>query len=452
MDRDSKKEQAVHHTTDLIKRTKNLSMNMWKQPYSFQEGAAVSMGLLVTGGLLQVAVGPLDWIVFMWPGNIIALAFLLLLLTVIYVLRSRVYFFRFITTVEAAVPALATAAILTVVMGLTRQAPEGQAAADGLGLTKMLNFWPFILVYLWNVMIVAEVAIHQACHLRKRLIPSLVCHVGLVIFIVCGTLGSADMQKLKMYCEEGKPEWRALDAYNNVIELPFAIQLNRFTIDEYPPKLMVVNMQSGLPQPVKKPQTLVIDKSYTPAELLGWKIEVLKKLDNAMPATMVKMMKGMPEGMATHMKMDQLGMRLNEGGFVPYNGKGAATALYISATKGKQKKTGWVSSGSYLFPINGVSLGNNLEVVMPTREPMRYASDVNIYTQKDELNIPTTIEVNKPFSLGAWKIYQLSYNEQMGKWSNVSVFELVKDPWLPYTYVGLYLLVIGAFLIFIQKR
>ena len=135
-------------------------------------------------------------------------------------------------------------------------------------------------------------------------------------------------------------------------------------------------------------------------------------------------MKGMPEGMATRMKMDQLGMRLNEGGFVAYQGKGAATALYISATKGKQRKTGWVSSGSYLFPISGVSLGNNLEVVMPTREPMRYASNVNIYTQKDALNIPTTIEVNKPFSLGDWKIYQLSYNEQMGKWSNVSVFEL----------------------------
>ena len=62
-------------------------------------------------------------------------------------------------------------------------------------------------------------------------------------------------------------------------------------------------------------------------------------------------------------------MRLNEGGFVAYQGKGAATALYISATKGKQRKTGWVSSGSYLFPISGVSLGNNLEVVMPTREP-----------------------------------------------------------------------------------
>ena len=398
---------------------------MWKQPYTYKEGSVISIGLLVTGGLLQVAVGPLDWIVFMWPGNILALAFLLILLAVFYALRSHVYFFRFMTTVQAAVPALATAAVLTVVMGLTRQAPEEKPAADVLGLTKMLNFWPFILVYLWNTMIVGEVAIFQICHFRRQVIPSLVCHAGLFIFIVCGTLGSADMQKLKMYCEEGKPEWRALDAYNNVVELPLAIQLNRFTIDEYPPKLMVVSMTTGLPQPQQKPQTLVIDDSYTPTELLGWKIQVLKRIDNAMPKAMAK---------------------------VAYQGKGAATALYISATKGKQRKTGWVSSGSYLFPISGVSLGNNLEVVMPTREPMRYASNVNIYTQKDALNIPTTIEVNKPFSLGDWKIYQLSYNEQMGKWSNVSVFELVKDPWLPYTYVGLYLLVLGAILIFIQKR
>ena len=190
---------------------------MWKQPYTYKEGSAISIGLLVTGGLLQVAVGPLDWIVFMWPGNILALAFLLLLLAVFYALRSRVYFFRFMTTVQAAVPALATAAVLTVVMGLTRQAPEEKPAADVLGLTKMLNFLPFILVYLWNTMIVGEVAILQVCHFRRQVIPSLVCHIGLFIFIVCGTLGSADMQKLKMYCEEGKPEWRALDAYNNVI-------------------------------------------------------------------------------------------------------------------------------------------------------------------------------------------------------------------------------------------
>lgn len=32
----------------------------------------------------------------------------------------------------------------------------------------------------------------------------------------------------------------------------------------------------------------------------------------------------------------------------------------------------------------------------------------------------------------------------MGKWSNVSVFELVTDPWLPIVYVGIFMLLIGA--------
>lgn len=32
----------------------------------------------------------------------------------------------------------------------------------------------------------------------------------------------------------------------------------------------------------------------------------------------------------------------------------------------------------------------------------------------------------------------------MGKWSNVSVFELVTDPWLPIVYTGIFMLLIGA--------
>ena len=32
----------------------------------------------------------------------------------------------------------------------------------------------------------------------------------------------------------------------------------------------------------------------------------------------------------------------------------------------------------------------------------------------------------------------------MGKWSNVSVFELVTDPWLPIVYAGIFMLLIGA--------
>ena len=47
------------------------------------------------------------------------------------------------------------------------------------------------------------------------------------------------------------------------------------------------------------------------------------------------------------------------------------------------------------------------------------------------------------------KTYQLDFNKEQGKWSTLSVYELVSDPWLPATYVGIYLLIIGAVLMFV---
>jgi hypothetical protein len=37
----------------------------------------------------------------------------------------------------------------------------------------------------------------------------------------------------------------------------------------------------------------------------------------------------------------------------------------------------------------------------------------------------------------------------MGKWSEVSVFELVRDPWLPAVYTGIFLMLAGAACLFL---
>jgi hypothetical protein len=268
--------------------------------------------------------------------------------------------------------------------------------------------------------------------------------VGLFIVLVCGTLGSADMQRVKMYCEQGKPEWRALNERQDVVELPLAIQLEQFTIDEYPPKLMMIN-SDGLPVPKDKPATLLIDSSFTSGDLNGWTISVAKRLDNAAPAVLASMAGNMPEEMMGRLMIDSLGMALNKGGFVPFKGRGAQCALLVKATKGNTVKQGWVTCGSYLFPYQGLALNDGLTIAMPTREPERYASIVDLYTKSGK-NIRTTIEVNKPFTVEGWKVYQLSYNEQMGKWSTLSIFECVRDPWLPVVYVGIFLLLAGAIL------
>ena len=421
---------------------------MWTKPWNYREGTAVTMGLTVVGLMLQYSVGPLEWKAFTWPANAIVLAVFVSFIVGAYALRERVYAFRFMTSVQAAVPALAAAALLTVIMGLTRQVPEGNPAADPFGLTKMLNFWPFVLIYVWMTAIVGEVTLRQLGRLNKRAIPSLVSHAGLFIVLTTATLGSADMQRVKMYCETGKPEWRVLDERQDVKELPVAIQLNRFSIEEYPPKLMVID-DKGLPLPVKKPAHILVDRAFKGAKLFDWDIRVVKHVDNAVPEMMAKMVGNMPGEMVGRMRMDSLGQALNKGGYISFEGKGAQCALLVRATKGGKTTEGWVTCGSYQFPYQGLELDKHHTLVMPNREPERFASDVTVFT-KDGKSVDTTIEVNKPFTIARWKVYQLSYNERMGKWSDLSIFELVRDPWLPAVYFGIYMILLGAILMFVQ--
>lgn len=358
---------------------------------------------------------------------------------------------------QAAIPAIAAAAILTLIMGVTKQVAEGKRPMDPVGLTKMLSFWPFILVYVWMTAIVGEVTINQIVRFSWRRFPTLVSHVGLFLILTCGTLGSADMLRVKMYCETGQPEWRGLDAFNNVHQLPVAIQLEKFTIDEYPPKLMLID-KTGRPLPQDKPENLLVDNGMKSGQLLDCKIDILKRIDNAVPVMLSKMIGKMPEGMMGNIRMDSLGQARNKDGYIASDASGSACALLVRVTRGvnangssdshlikgqKQVVTGWITSGSYLFPYQALRLKDGRMLAMPNREPRRFASLVNIYTQSGQ-NIQTEIEVNKPFTIEGWKIYQLSYNEQMGKWSNLSVFELVTDPWLPVVYIGIFMLLIGA--------
>lgn len=430
---------------------------MWNKPYTLKEGTAIVAGLLVTGGLLQVTLGPLEWGLFAWPANFITLILFVFLLIVAFFLRKRSYFCLFMSTMQAAIPAIAAAAILTLIMGVTKQVAEGKRPMDPVGLTKMLSFWPFILVYVWMTAILGEVTINQIARFSWRRFPTLVSHVGLFLILTCGTLGSADMLRVKMYCETGQPEWRGLDAFNNVHQLPVAIQLEKFTIDEYPPKLMLID-KTGRPLPQDKPENLLVDNGMKSGQLLDCKIDILKRIDNAVPVMLSKMIGKMPEGMMGNIRMDSLGQARNKDGYIASDASGSACALLVRVTRGvnangssdsnlikgqKQVVTGWITSGSYLFPYQALRLKNGRMLAMPNREPRRFASLVNIYTQSGQ-NIQTEIEVNKPFTIEGWKIYQLSYNEQMGKWSNLSVFELVTDPWLPVVYIGIFMLLIGS--------
>lgn len=393
--------------THVLQRQDN--MNMWKKPWTLREGFVIGLGLVLVGLMLQWAVGPLYWDIFAWPANIILLALYVLLLAAAYILRGQVYAVRFLMSWRSAVPAIAYAVVLTVVMGVTRQVSDSSEPQESIGISKMLNFWPFILTYVWMSAVVGLVALRQFCHFRPEGLPSLASHLGLFIVLVAGTLGSADMRRMKMYCEVGRPEWRVLDERQNAVELPVAVQLNKFIMEEYPPRLIVIDNRSQQPVMVQgKPLSFTLDSTFRSGQAGNWLIT----LKNRRGEDIVEVAADWhPQWKArvpreTHVE-------------------------------------GLVGCGNYRMPPQMMALGHDRTLAMAEREPKRYASEVEIMTRKGD-HFAATIDVNKPVTVDGWKIYQYSYNTQMGKYSNYSVLEFVADPWLPAVYVGIGLLAAGA--------
>ncbi|MCI9519438.1 ResB-like family protein [Bacteroides xylanisolvens] len=408
---------------------------MWSKPWSYKEGLAIGAGLLIIGILLQMTVGAINWDLFACPVNVIVLLVYIVALIAMHLLRKRVYLFSWLSHYSAAVSALLWVVGMTVVMGLIRQAPSGHApnaSTDLLGFSQMIASWPFVLLYFWMVTALGLTILRASFPFKWRRLSFLLNHIGLFVALIAATLGNADMQRLKMTTRMGNAEWRATDDKGQLIELPLAIELKDFTIDEYPPKLMLIDNETGRTLPEKSPVHVLLEEGVTKGTLQDWQLTIEQSIPMAASVATEDTVK-----------------------FTKFYSMGATYAVYLKAVNQKNQTTkeGWVSCGSFLFPYKAIRLDSLTSLVMPEREPQRFASEVKIYTQEGTIT-EGTIEVNRPMEIEGWKIYQLSYDETKGRWSDVSVFELVRDPWLPFVYAGIIMMMAGAVCLFVsaQKR
>lgn len=405
---------------------------MWKQPWGYAEGWAISIGLFITGVILQLTAGKVDATLFQYPLNALAGGIYLFLLLIVYAASRKAVALQWFYSLTASITSLTAWLVLVIIMGLTRQvAPSATVThgglLSGLGFMQMTVSWPFILLFLYFLSVLGLVTIRKISRFRLKDLPFILNHAGLFITLLAAILGNGDLQRLRMTVSLDQPEWRATDDAGVMQELPLAIELKSFTIDEYPPKLLAIDNTTGKALPENNPENVLVETTPVAGTLLDWDVEVTEYLPLAACVRSIDTMN-----------------------FVAFHSEGATTALMVNArnkTDGTQK-SGWVSCGSYLFPYISLPLSDSLSLVMPGREPKRFASEVTIYTksgnQQDAL-----IEVNKPLSLDGWKIYQLSYDEAKGKWSRISVFELVRDPWLPLVYAGIGMILLGSICLFI---
>ena len=386
---------------------------MWQKPWKYLEATAVGLGLTAVGIILQLICGNIEWDILAFPANLILVAFLIAALLLMHSLRHKVHLFTWLSGGPCAVISICFAAGLTMVMGLIRQAVsyvEIPGFIGRSGLRQMLSTWYFVLPYTWMTISLGMATLRVAAsRWTPRTVPFIFTHLGLFLVLVCGVAGSADMKRLSMTAYEGIPEWRATDKTNpsgEMTELPLAIELNDFIMEEYPPKLMIYDLSRGIYLPEKHPVSVIVGEEDQ-KEAVGWTIRILEISENA---------------------------------------------ALVAADSAEVHREGWVSCGSHLLPVTTLELGGDIAVVMPKRAPKRYASDVTIYVKDSEEEghaLAGVIEVNHPFTVNGWKIDQLGYDERFGNESQYSVFEIVRDPWLPAVYVGLIMMLAGAVSLFL---
>lgn len=404
---------------------------MWNKPWRYAEGCTIGAGLLITGFVLQLTTGKVDAALFRYPVNLLAGGAYLVLILVLHLLIRKSAGLRWFSGLEASITSLCFWLVLVVLMGLTPQVAPTELPSGGLidrlGFNRMTTSWPFMLLFLYMLTILGLATLRRLSRFRLKDLPFALNHAGLFITLWAAILGNGDLRRLRMPVTEGAAEWRATDDTGALVELPLAIELKSFTIDEYPPKLMVIDNTTGKALPAGQPANLLVEEAPLSGYLLDWTLEVTDFIPMA----------------ACIADKDTVN-------FVGFQTEGATSALYVKALNRKDgsRREGWVSCGNYMFPYVTLPLDDAAVLVMPEREPKRFASEVTVYTQ-DKQKKDALIEVNKPFSVAGWKIYQLSYDETMGKWSETSIFELVRDPWLPVVYTGIILMLAGAVCLFI---
>lgn len=404
---------------------------MWQTPWGYAESIAITCGIIIVGFLLQISIGSFDFYLLSAPVNL-WMGVIIIALCIASLWRSKGLFIKWFTGAPAAVCLISALLVLSLIMGLT---PQLASTASGspmniftrLGFDSMTCSWAFVLIYF-------TVLLSLGCLIARRLYcfnwkdyGFYLNHIGLWFVLSASGLGYADMEKYIIYVREGEVEWRVYDSSNHVKELPIGIKLNDFDIEEYPPKLTIIDRQSGEPQPVNNPDYYQIDTKYPKGCLNGWDILVEEYIYQA--------------------------IRNSDSTYREVPMPGATPAVKIRAVNRAdgEEAFGWVCGGNQAQLYMTLPLDEQLCIVMTVPEPKRFTSDIEVYTPDGTIK-KGILEVNKPMRTGSWTIYQYGYDNQAGRLSSYSSMELVYDPWIIPVYIGFVLIALGAITMALNGR
>ncbi len=388
----------------------------WKYPESFLIAFALFLASLGIENFTGSKVPPITW-----PLNIIFLVLLALVSLLLFRLSIRKPAFKWFYSVHASIAAVIFFVVPSLFMALI---PQNKTTSPSF-LYDVSSSWTYAIGVLFFLIVLGTVTVKRLSSLSRVNVGFIINHLGLWLCVATAHLGAGDIQKLNMFLEEGKTVWYGFNQKDQVHELDFAIKLRDFSIEEYPAKIAIVDNSTG--SIIKSNHKSFM---FDPSEGMNFnygvnQFKIHKLLTSSAPV---------------------------QNRFEPILAMGATQSLQIIKSSRELIDTFWISSPSILYRQEIFPVDSNTAMVMLKPEPRRFLSEISVY-EKTGANYDTIIEVNKPIEISNWKIYQTSYDESMGKWSTKSTFELIKDPWLPFVYIGFFMLIIGSlFMIWNGKK
>lgn len=399
------------------------SRKTWKNPWSYCEGTIITVVMIVLGFAMQIVSSGTVLRLAGFPWNLISgIVFLGLLVTVFFFLKKHPLI-KWLGSVKAALPAILGFTFLVLLMGFVKQDEQSNnTLVQFLGLNRLVKTWPFILINVYLLILIGIVTLKRLTPFNLKNTGFFLNHFGLFLVLFSTALGSSDIRTLNMDCYENQLQSKATDENGNLTELPLTIKLLNFEIEEFRPKVAIIDNKSG---------EIVAENGHQTFQLLDRDAFDLSNY---------------------HLKVDTFFV-LSE----PVDQKYFKTTVKGSAPSAKVKVTnlmdksltsGWICSGSFNLNPEALRLDEKHSLILLPAEPKKFSSEVSIMTS-DGKSRTTVIEVNRPFKIDGWTIYQLGYNNEMGRWSDMSVLQLVRDPWLPVVYSGIFLMMAGAIFLFV---
>lgn len=368
-------------------------------------------GLLVVGTVFQWLWGDVPNSVLAYPWSLVLALFLSYGVVVLQGTLSRRPSLNVLLGRPMGTALLAGLILLSVIMGLTG--------------AHFQHSWPMVLLLAALTIVEGVAAVDDIAHLRHRPLGALLSHLGVYVYLLAALCGNADRERATVSALLDAPTNMGVAADGRSVQLPFSVELKKFSVDEYAPKFCIYNTRSHL----TSDKTFVPEEKDSVGRIGEWQLTLLSLVPDAMPDTL--------------------------GGFQPMVHVGATPAarLRVSDKAGTVVADGWVCSGSFIFEPMLLPVNDSLSVWMQPNEARQYTSDL-LLSARGKAKAPVSLHtsVNHPARWGAWRIYQTGYDTERGKWSSYSLLECVRDPWSPVEQIGLWILLFGGVMMVIGRR